>query len=52
MAVQITRRSDRSKFASEQPAGATTQEKAVAFGSDAAYYATYTINEAAGTITH
>ena len=52
VAVQITRRSDRKKFASEDIAQATTEEKAAAFGSYAAYYGTYTINEAAGTITH
>jgi N-acetylglucosamine-6-sulfatase len=52
MAVQITRRSDRAKFASEEFAQATTEERAAAFSSYAAYYGTYTINEAAGTITH
>lgn len=52
MAVQITRRSDRAKFAAEEIAQATTEEKAAAFSSYAAYYGTYTINEAAGTITH
>ena len=52
VAVQITRRSDRKKFASEEIAQATTEEKAAAFGSYVAYYGTYTINEAAGTITH
>jgi hypothetical protein len=52
VAVQITRRSDRKKFASEDIAQATTEEKAAAFGSYAAYYGAYTINEAAGTITH
>jgi N-acetylglucosamine-6-sulfatase len=52
MAVQITRRSDRAKLASEEIAQATTEEKAAAFSSYAAYYGTYTINEAAGTITH
>jgi len=31
---------------------ATTEEKAAAFNSYAAYYGTYIINEAAGTITH
>jgi hypothetical protein len=52
MAVQITRRSDRGKFASEEIRQATTEEKAAAFSSYAAYYGTYTINELAGTITH
>ena len=52
MAVQITRRSDRARFASEEIGKATTDEKAAAFSSYGAYYGTYTINEAAGTITH
>jgi hypothetical protein len=52
LAVQITRRSDRAKFAAEEIAQATTEEKAAAFSSYAAYYGTYTINAAAGTITH
>ena len=52
MAVQVTRRSDRAKFASEEIAKATTEEKAAAFSTYGAYYGTYTINEAAGTITH
>jgi hypothetical protein len=52
MAVQITRRSDRAKFASEDITKVTTDEKAAAFSSYAAYYGTYSINEAAGTITH
>jgi len=52
MAVQVTRRSDRAKFASEEIAQATAEEKAAAFSTYGAYYGTYTINEAAGTITH
>ncbi len=52
MAVQITRHSDRAKFASEDIANVTTQEKAAAFSSYAAYYGTYTVNEAERTITH
>jgi len=52
MAVQITRRSDRARFAEQEIAKATTDEKAAAFDSYAAYYGTYTINETAGTITH
>jgi hypothetical protein len=52
MAVQITRRSDRAKFASQDITQATAEEKAAAFSSYAAYYGMYTINEAAGTITH
>jgi hypothetical protein len=52
MAVQITRRSDRAKFASEDIAKVTTDEKAAAFSSYAAYYGTYTIDEASSAITH
>ena len=52
MAVQITRRSDRAKFVSEDIAKVTTDEKAAAFSSYAAYYGTYTIDEGVSTITH
>jgi hypothetical protein len=52
MAVQIVRRSDRAKFASDEAAKATMEEKAAAYDSYAAYHGTYTINETEGTVTH
>ena len=52
MAVQITRRNDRARFLSDDTVKATNDEKAAAFSSYAAYYGTYKVNEAAGTITH
>ncbi len=50
--MQVTRRNDRAKFASEEIAKATAEEKAAAFSTYGTYYGTYTINEAVGTITH
>ena len=52
MAVQITRRSDRTKFTSAKSMKATSDEKAAAFDSYSAYYGTYTIDAAAATVTH
>ena len=52
MAVQITRRGDRAKFGSDDITKFTTQEKASAFSSYAAYYGSYKVDETEGTVTH
>ena len=54
MAVQIANKSSRKPFApfTTGAQSATTEEKAAAFDSYAAYYGTYTIDAKAGTITH
>lgn len=51
MSVQIANRTGRGKFAGGLGAG-TQAEKAAAFDSYFSYYGTYTVDEAAGTITH
>lgn len=52
MFVQFARRSDRSRFASEDVTKATAQEKAAALDGYTAYFGTYTVDEAKGTVTH
>ena len=51
MAVQIVTRADRQRFA-KGPAAGTLEERAAACDSYMAYYGTYTVDPAAGTITH
>ena len=51
MSVQIANRTGRRKFAGGLAAG-TQAEKAAAFDSYFSYYGTYTVEEAAGTVTH
>jgi hypothetical protein len=51
MSVQIANRSARKKFAQGLAAG-TAEEKAEAFSTYFSYYGTYTVDAAAGTVTH
>ena len=51
MAVQVANIGDRRPFAAGPDAG-TLEEKAAAFDSYSGYYGTYTIDSAAGTVTH
>jgi hypothetical protein len=52
--VQIAARADRKPFApfNQGRLSATLEEKAAAFDSYLAYYGTYTVDAAAGTVTH
>ena len=50
--VQFALRKDRPRFASEDLTKANVQEKAAALDGYTAYFGTYTVNEAAGTVTH
>ncbi len=50
--VQIMLRNDRERFFSEDLAKATIKEKALAYDTYLAYYGTYTVNDAKGTIAH
>jgi lipocalin-like protein len=52
MSVQIVRRNDRARFASDDPAKATLQERADAFNTYTAYFGTYVVSESEGTVTH
>ncbi len=54
MSVQIVLKADRKPFApfSKGLLNATTEEKAAAFESYAAYFGTYTTDAKAGTVTH
>jgi len=52
MSVQIVRRNDRARFASDDPAKATLQERADAFNTYLAYFGTYVVSESEGTVTH
>lgn len=51
MSVQIANRGGRRRFAGGLAAG-TQAEKAAAFDSYFSYYGTYTVDDAAGTVTH
>jgi len=51
MAVQFMRR-ERPPFASGEMRGGTVEEMKAAFHGYVAYYGTYTVDEAAGTVTH
>lgn len=51
MSVQIANRGGRKRFAAGLAAG-TEAEKAAAFDSYFSYYGTYSVDEAAGTVTH
>jgi hypothetical protein len=51
MSVQIANRGGRKSFAGGLAAG-TREEKAAAFDSYFSYYGTYTVDDAAGTVTH
>jgi hypothetical protein len=51
MAVQFSRRAKRPGFAKGTNAG-TVEEKAAAFNSYGAYYGTFTVDPAAGIVTH
>lgn len=51
MAVQVANIGYRRPFAAGPDAG-TLEEKAAAFDSSSGYYGTYTIDSAAGTVTH
>lgn len=54
MAVQIAARSDRKPFGhfNSERRAASTSDRAAAFDSYNAYYGTYTVDSATGTVTH
>ncbi len=52
MAVQITRRSDRPRFASDNPAKGRPEEIRAAFLGYRAYYGTYEVHEKEGIVIH
>jgi len=52
MAVQIIRRSDRPKFASDHPAKGTPEEIRAAFLGYRAYYGAYEVNEKENIVIH